>query len=80
MKIKLDPNKYTQLNSSTGSFAIQNVGVAKILLVTGVSAPEDTAPPEFVLKTYDVISQNFAKEIFWGKPAGNTEGYAGVTS
>ena len=75
--MKISPNVWTQLNTSSNSFVIQNLSMDKILLIASVEIPQ-TNTPDLVLDVQDVISSIIINKIFWGKPSREREALVGI--
>ena len=79
MKKVIQPGVWTQLNTNTDKFLIQNTGGEVVTLVSSpASTPPLTTDVEVVLDRYSAISHNLANKIFWGKPLGNNIGLLGI--
>jgi len=78
MRIKLPEGVYTQLNTNTDAYLIQNLGNCDVGIVISDTAPSNTAQHDYIIEPREGLGNKYIKGICWGKPIGPTKGLAGV--
>ena len=67
--ITLEPNTYTQLNTNSSSYMIQNIGSDNVSIVVSDTQPTDDEVG-FVIGPREGITNSHIEGILWGKPEG----------
>jgi hypothetical protein len=70
MRVTLEPNVYTQINTVADNYMIQNLGQYAIHVVISDTQPDSTVPYDFSLDPKCGISNSHVEGIVWGKPNG----------
>ena len=77
MQIALEPNVYTQINTTTDNYMIQNLGNDNIYIVISDSQPA-ADKMDFIIAPKCGISNSHVEGTVWGKPEGKYQIMVGV--
>jgi hypothetical protein len=78
MRVELQPNTYTQINTNPDEYLIQNVSTYDLQVIVSDTQPADTADYDFVIVNGNAISNSHIAGTCWGKPSGKVSINVGV--
>jgi len=69
MRVSLPKNVYTQINTDSTAFLIQNLSTYNLFIVASDTQPSPATLHDFDLSAGEGISNSHVEAIFWGKPS-----------
>ena len=78
MRITVVPNEYTQLNTVSDAFLLQNLSNYDVWIKVSDTKPSDDADYDFFITHGEGISDSHFNGICWGKINAEVNGIVGI--
>ena len=79
MQVSLPKLVYTQLNTNTTDYIIQNVSNQNIYIIVSDSQPGSDEEASIILQPLDAITNGHIEGKCWGKPESKVDAAIGLT-
>jgi hypothetical protein len=78
MRVQLPSKIYTQINTNTDEYLIQNISTDKLYIIVSDTPPANDADFDLIIQPGDAISNIHVVGTCWGKPSGKNTITVGV--